>query len=100
MVLPAGHGRRGRRVLRLPTGRVCDLREDVDGRRRRRCCLETRDGPDRQQGYSRDDAVPIEGDSLRHRVAWKEHGLDNLPAGPYLIRLHLDGATLFAVSYR
>jgi hypothetical protein len=54
----------------------------------------------RVRGYSRDDAVPIEGDSLRHRVAWKEHGLDTLPAGRYLLRLHLEGATLFAVSYR
>jgi hypothetical protein len=54
----------------------------------------------RVRGYSRDDAVPIEGDSLRHRVAWKEHGLANLPAGRYLLRLHLEGATLFAVSYR
>jgi hypothetical protein len=54
----------------------------------------------RVRGYSRDEAIPIEGDSLRHKVAWKERVLGTLPAGRYLLRLHLDGATVFAVSYR
>jgi hypothetical protein len=54
----------------------------------------------RVRGYSRDDAIPIKGDSLRHRVAWKERGLDTLAPGRYLLRLHLDRATLFAVSLR
>jgi hypothetical protein len=54
----------------------------------------------RVRGYARDDAVPIEGDSLRHQVAWKERRLDELPAGRYLLRIHLKDATLYAISYR
>jgi hypothetical protein len=54
----------------------------------------------RVRGYSRDDAVPVRGDSLRHKVAWRDRRLDQLPAGRYLLRFHLEGATLFAVSFR
>ncbi len=52
----------------------------------------------RVRGYSKDDAVPIEGNSLRHVIAWKEYRLDQLPFGRYLLRLHLDHATMFAMS--
>jgi hypothetical protein len=54
----------------------------------------------RVRGYSRDESLLIQGDSLRHRVAWKDHGLDTLPAGRYMLRFHLQGATLFAVSFK
>ncbi len=60
--------------------------------------LLTEDGY-RARGCSRDDAIPIAGDSLRHRVAWKERGLDTLPAGRYHLRLHPEAATRFAVSF-
>jgi hypothetical protein len=53
----------------------------------------------RVRGFTRDDAVAIHGDSLRHPVAWKERSLERLPPGRYLLRLHLDNATLFAVSF-
>ena len=52
------------------------------------------------RGYSRDDAVPIKGNSLRHRVSWNKRRLDQLPAGNYLVRIHLDDATVYAVSFR
>lgn len=54
----------------------------------------------RLRGYSQDDVVAISGDSLRHQVAWKDKHLDQLSAGCYLLRVHLDNATLFAVSIR
>jgi hypothetical protein len=54
----------------------------------------------RVRGYSRDEAGAIQGDSLRHKVTWKDRRLDNLPPGRYLLRLHLERATLFAVSFR
>jgi hypothetical protein len=51
----------------------------------------------RVRGYSKDDAVVIQGDGFRHKVAWKEH--DELPSGRYLLRFHLENATLFAVTF-
>lgn len=58
----------------------------------------TADGS-RVRGYTKDDATPLRGDSLRHKAAWKERGLAQLPAGRYQIRLHLDNATVYAVSF-
>lgn len=54
----------------------------------------------RVRGYGREDCLPVRGDSLRHRIAWKSQRLDQLPPGRYLLRLHLDNATVFAVSFR
>ena len=54
----------------------------------------------RVRGFSRDDAIVITGDSLRHRVAWKDRGLSELPAGRYKIRLHLENAEVFALTLR
>jgi hypothetical protein len=59
----------------------------------------------RVRGFSFDDAAPIRGDSLRHRVAWKNKSLSDLTAaaaaaaaGAYHLRIHLRRATLYAVS--
>jgi hypothetical protein len=54
----------------------------------------------RVRGYSKDESVLIQGNSLCHRIAWKNHGLESLPAGRYMLRFHLQGATLFAVSFK
>lgn len=61
--------------------------------------LLTEDGY-RVRGFSREDAVALEGDSLRHKATWKGRGLDTLPPGRYMLRLHLYKATLFAVTFR
>ncbi len=52
----------------------------------------------RIRGFSKDDASPITGDSLRHDLMWKDHTLDKLPAGKYSLRLHLDNAEVFAIK--
>jgi len=52
----------------------------------------------RIQGYTRDDAVPITGDSLRHSVRWNDHAIADLAKAPHLLRFHLDNAEVFAVS--
>lgn len=52
----------------------------------------------RVRGFSVEDAAPIHGNSLRHRVAWKGHSLSGLPRGKYLIRIHLDDAEAFALG--
>ncbi|MGE0755562.1 MAG: hypothetical protein AB7O38_01010 [Pirellulaceae bacterium] len=52
----------------------------------------------RLRGFTRDDAVAITSDALRHPVAWKERTMKDLPAGSYLVRLHLDRAEAFAVT--
>ncbi|MBL9215334.1 MAG: hypothetical protein JNG83_07655 [Opitutaceae bacterium] len=51
-------------------------------------------------GFTRDDAVPVTGDALRHAVRWKEKTLRDLPAGRKMLRVHLEDAELFAVSLR
>jgi len=62
-----------------------------------RCEVLTEDGY-RVRGFTQDDAVPIQGDSLRHEVLWKERSIVQLPEGRYLLRLHLNRATVFAVT--
>lgn len=52
----------------------------------------------RVRGYSEADATPLTGDSLRHTVAWKEKDLAHLPAGKYMLRLHLESAEIFALT--
>ena len=53
----------------------------------------------RVRGFSKDDAVPLVGDSLRHKVAWKASDLSQLPPGRYMLRVHLNNATLYAVTF-
>jgi hypothetical protein len=61
--------------------------------------LLTEDGY-RVRGYSKDDAVALEGDSLRHKVRWKDRDLEKLPPGRYMLRFHLEKATVFAVTFQ
>ena len=58
--------------------------------------LLTEDGY-RLDGYTKDDVVPITGDHLRHPVAWRKRTLGDLADGAYLVRIHLDRATVFAM---
>ena len=55
-------------------------------------------GGRRVRGFSAEDSIPIHGDSLQHAVRWKERSLSTLPAGEYMIRLHLRKATVYAVD--
>jgi hypothetical protein len=50
------------------------------------------------RGFSKDDAVELRGDSLRHEVKWKAKGVSDLKAGKYMLRLHLENAEVFAVQ--
>ncbi|MFV2069418.1 MAG: hypothetical protein ACC645_20840 [Pirellulales bacterium] len=52
----------------------------------------------RMRGFSKDDAVAIHGDALRHQVAWKEKSVSDLPAGQYRLRIYLDNAEVFAIG--
>jgi hypothetical protein len=56
------------------------------------------EGGHRVRQFTRDDAVPLTGDALSHRVAWKDRALADLPAGRYMFRLHLRRATVYAVT--
>lgn len=50
--------------------------------------------------YSKENADPIRGDSLRHPVTWRDGAGADLPAGDYTIRLHLEGdAAVYSVGY-
>lgn len=52
----------------------------------------------RVRGFTRDDAVPLHGDSLRHVVKWKNRDMTMLPPGRYHVRLHLENATVYALT--
>ena len=54
----------------------------------------------RIRNHTRDEANPLRGDSLRHRVSWKNRPADELTPGRYLLRLHLDNAEVFALTLR
>jgi hypothetical protein len=51
------------------------------------------------RGFSAEDAAPIRGDSLRHAVKWNAKSSEDLPLGQYLVRIHLDDAEVFALSW-
>ena len=52
----------------------------------------------RVPGFTRDDAIALTGDSLAHRIRWKDQTIADLPPGKYMIRLHLDHAEVFALT--
>jgi hypothetical protein len=52
----------------------------------------------RVRGFTREEASPVRGDSLRHAVKWEGRALSDLAPGTYHLRVHLLRATLFAVS--
>ena len=54
----------------------------------------------RLRGYSKDDAIAVKGDSLRHPAAWKEKKLSDLPPGKYILRIHLDNAEIYAITLK
>jgi hypothetical protein len=51
----------------------------------------------RVRGFTREDANPATGDSLRHSVHWSGHSITNLPPASYALRLHLNNATVYAL---
>lgn len=52
----------------------------------------------RLRGYSGEDAIEITGDALRHDVKWRDRALTDLPVGSYMIRIHLNRATVYALT--
>ena len=52
----------------------------------------------RVRGYSKEAAVPIAGDHLRHPLRWGSGRIADLEAGRYRIRIHLDDAVVYAVT--
>ncbi|HEY2574605.1 MAG TPA: hypothetical protein VGH65_11065 [Verrucomicrobiaceae bacterium] len=55
----------------------------------------------RLHGFTKEDAVPMTHDNdIAHEARWKNKNTSDLPAGRYLLRVHLDQADLFAVTLR
>ncbi len=52
----------------------------------------------RVKGFSKDETIPIRGDSLNHNIKWRDCKLTDLDRRPYLLRLHLDDATVYALT--
>ena len=43
---------------------------------------------------------PIKGDSFKHAVRWKSGGLSGLSKNQYMLRVHLNNATVYAITVR
>ncbi|MGI9457906.1 MAG: hypothetical protein ACR2NU_15180 [Aeoliella sp.] len=54
----------------------------------------------RIRGFDKANANPIQGDALEHQVTWNTKTLRQLPPGPHILRVHLNNATLHAVSLK
>jgi len=54
----------------------------------------------RVRGFTAGDCLPLTGDSLRHAVAWNDREFADLPGGRFQLRLHLDRASVFALTIR
>ncbi len=48
--------------------------------------------------YLKEDAIPIRGNSLSHPITWKNHTLQELDEGVYMLRIHLNHATVYALN--
>ena len=49
-------------------------------------------------GFTKEDALPVTGDSLRHILQWKSRRLAELDNDSCLLRLHLQNATVYALT--
>lgn len=55
----------------------------------------------RVRGLDKANCVPLKKkDSTRYRFSWKDKKLADLPPGPHQIRLHLESATVYAITMR
>ena len=52
----------------------------------------------RIRGFTKEDAQPITGDALHHMVAWQDKTLADLNGGRFILRIHLDRATVYAMN--
>jgi hypothetical protein len=60
--------------------------------------LLTEDGY-RVPGFTKAESAVLRGDNLRHGAKWKKGNLAKLPRANYLLRLHLENAEVFAVTF-
>ena len=51
-------------------------------------------------GFTRDEATPMTTDDFAHEARWKDKQLGDLPAGSYVVRVHLENAELFAITLK
>ena len=52
----------------------------------------------RVRGFDKANCLPLKKDSTRYRFDWKEKKLSDLPPGNFHLRLHLQKATVYAVT--
>jgi hypothetical protein len=53
----------------------------------------------RVPGFTKAESAVVRGDSLRHVLKWKGGGINKLPRAIYSVRLHLENAEVFAVTF-
>lgn len=53
----------------------------------------------RLSGFTSDEAQPITSDEFRQSVAWKNSATSTLLAGTSMLRVHLENAELFVVTF-
>ncbi|MBL9114261.1 MAG: hypothetical protein JNJ83_04590 [Verrucomicrobiaceae bacterium] len=49
-------------------------------------------------GFDKANCTPLKKDTTRFRLTWKGKKLSDLPAGMYLIRIHLQSAAVYAIT--
>lgn len=54
----------------------------------------------RVKGFEKENAIAISSDSLSSPVKWSGKKLRDLPSGKYMLRLHLEDASIFAVAIK
>ena len=52
----------------------------------------------RIKDFTKEDALPITGDALDHPVVWREKSLADLGEGLFILRVHLERATAYAID--
>ena len=52
----------------------------------------------RLKGFTKEDAIPLLGNNLKHPVSWQKQSITNLDTGEYMLRLHLKDSQVFALT--
>ncbi len=53
----------------------------------------------RIRGFSKDDVIPLTSDVIKAEVHWREKKISDLAPGKYMLRIHLQDAELFAITF-
>lgn len=53
----------------------------------------------RLKGFGKEDSNSVSGDSISHKIHWKNKSWSDLQDGKYLIRIYIENAVMYAVTF-